>query len=55
MDFKSSSRRDDLKSLVYFGSYLLNGHLPWTLIEKNNNLYEHKEIVLKMKNNYSLE
>ena len=29
MEFRSTSRRDDLKSLVYLAVYLLNRSLPW--------------------------
>jgi serine/threonine protein kinase len=35
MEFKSSSRRDDMIALLYLTVYLLNGTLPWLCIQND--------------------
>ena len=36
MEFKSSSRRDDMIALLYLTVYLLNGTLPWLCVKNDN-------------------
>ena len=36
MDFKTTSRRDDMIALLYLTVYLLNGSLPWSSIQNDN-------------------
>ena len=55
MDFKNTSRRDDLISLVYFGSYLLNGDLPWTRVEPLDSMKEQRKLVLEIKKSSTLD